>query len=147
MVKEILEKNPDKNIIAILQGIQEKYGYISEEKAAEAAKQLNIPLGRMWGIVTFYSQFKLHKPGKYIIQVCNGTACHINNADGLIERLKEVLDIDIGETTEDGLFSIELVNCIGACARSPAIMINGKVYGQLLPKDIDLIINEYKNKK
>lgn len=147
MVKDILDKNPDKNIIAILQGIQEKYGYIPEEKAAEAAKHLNLPLGRMWGIVTFYSQFKLTKPGKYIIQVCKGTACHINNADSLIDHLKEALNIDVGETTSDGLFSLELVNCIGACARAPAIMIDGKVYGKLAPKDLNKIIKEYRSKQ
>jgi NADH-quinone oxidoreductase subunit E len=146
MVKDILEKNPDKNIITILQGIQEKYGYIPEDKAIEAAKQLNVPLGRMWGIVTFYSQFKLNKPGKYVIQICNGTACHINDADGLIEQLKDILGIEIGQTTKDGLFSIELVNCIGACARSPAIMINGKVYGLLKPKDLNAIVKEYRDK-
>jgi len=145
MVNEIVEKHQNnKNIITILQSIQEKFGYIPEKETAEIAKGLNIPLVKLWGVATFYSQFKFEKRGKYVIEVCNGTACHVNNSKDIIEHIKETLDIEEGKTTEDGLFTLELVNCIGACARSPAVMIDGKVYGNLDTKELNKIIKEYK---
>jgi NADH-quinone oxidoreductase subunit E len=144
-IEDILKKHEgDKNIISILQSIQNKYGYIPGDKAKEIAKKLNVPLVRLCGVATFYSQFKLHKPGKYIIQLCNGTACHVNNSTRLIEALKEELGIEEGETTKDGVFTFELVNCIGACAKSPTAAVNGKVYSNLTPKKLKKIIEEYK---
>lgn len=145
MPKDIIETHKEnKNIVSVLQSIQNKFGYIPEKETSEVAKGLNIPLVKMWGVATFYSQFKFQKQGRFIIQVCNGTACHVNNSKDLINYLKEKLNIKEGETTSDGKFSLELVNCIGACARAPAIMINGKVYGNLAPKDLNKILEEYK---
>lgn len=143
--EQIIEKHTvDKNVVSILQSIQDKYGYIPEDKSKEIAKKLNIPFVKLWGVATFYSQFKFQKPGKYIIQICNGTACHVNDSGKLIEALKESLEIEEGKTTEDGLFTIELVNCIGACARSPNVSINGRVYGFLTVEKLKEIIDNIK---
>lgn len=144
-IEDIIEKHiVDKNIVSILQSIQDKYGYIPEDKSKEIAKKLNVPLVRLWGVATFYSQFKFQKPGKYIIQLCNGTACHVNNSIELIEALKEDLKIEEGETTKDRLFTLELVNCVGACALAPTITINGKVHGNVTIEKLDEIIDYYR---
>jgi len=148
MNDEIAEKHDlNKNIIFILQTMQDKFGYIPEDRAKEISKKLNIPLVRLWGVATFYSQFKFKKPGKYMIQVCNGTACHVNNSAELINFLKEELKISEGETTKDGLFTLELVNCMGACARAPTMAVNGKVYGNLNSKKIKEIIRQYREQE
>jgi NADH-quinone oxidoreductase subunit E len=148
MVDEIIKKHSkDKNLISILQSIQDKYGYIPEEEAREIAKQLDVPLVRLWGVATFYSQFKFTKRGKYVIMVCNGTACHVNHSIEIIEYMKELLEVKEGETTKDGKFTLEIVNCIGACARAPAMMINGTVYGKLTVDAVKKIIMDLKNAK
>lgn len=142
IIDSIVKKHEnEKNIISVLQTVQEAYGFIPEHETAIIAKRLDIPLVKLWGVGTFYSQFKFKARGKYLIQVCNGTACHVNNSSELIEFLKEKLDIEEGETTSDGRFTLELVNCIGACARAPAIMINGKVYGNLTKESTGRIID------
>lgn len=143
MVNDIVRKHEsDKNIISILQSIQEKYGYIPEKQTAKVAYRLNLPLVKFWGIATFYSQFRLQKQGKYVIRVCDGTACHVNRSEELLEFLKENLEIDVNQTTKDNIFTLETVNCIGACARAPAIMINETVYGNLdIPKLKKLLEN------
>ena len=147
MEQEIIEKhNENKNIINVLQSIQEKFGYIPKNETASIAKALNLPLSKMWGVATFYSQFKFEKRGKFIIEECNGTACHVNGSGDLIETLQEILEVEPGHTTSDSLFTLELVNCIGACARAPAVMINGKVYGNLDNKELKKIINDYKTR-
>lgn len=121
----------DKNIISLLQEIQERDGFVSEEAILKISKELSIPSVNLYGVLTFYSQFKLKEPGKNHVCVCRGTACHVKKSDELLKVLEETLKIKSGETTKDKLFSLEAVNCIGACAKAPAIMINKKVYGDL----------------
>ena len=134
---EEIKENPDtqeiheKNIIALLQEIQETQGFVSEEAVVKLSKEMGIPAINLYGVLTFYSQFKLEAPGKNHVCVCRGTACHVKKSDEILKALEELLKIKSGETTKDGLFSLEGVNCIGACAKAPAIMINKKVYGEL----------------
>ncbi|MFP4568059.1 MAG: NAD(P)H-dependent oxidoreductase subunit E [Candidatus Woesearchaeota archaeon] len=134
---EFIKMNPDtqslkdKNIIALLQEIQESNKYVSEESILRLSKELSIPSVELYGVLTFYSQFKLKEPGKNHICVCRGTACHVKKSDELLKTVEDVLKIKSGNTTEDKNFSLEAVNCIGACAKAPAIMINKKVYGEL----------------
>ncbi len=145
MVEQVIRKHIDnKNIISILQTIQERFGYIPEREAKIIAKKLNVPLVELYGVITFYSQFKLKPDGKYVIRVCKGTACHIHNSGQLINLLKEKLKINAGETTEDGLFTLELVNCLGACARAPVIMVNDEVFGNMTEKKLENLIEKLK---
>ncbi|MFW5990890.1 MAG: NADH-quinone oxidoreductase subunit NuoE [Candidatus Nanoarchaeia archaeon] len=145
MVKSIIKKHgDDPNIISILQSIQDKYGYIPEKQTARIARSLSIPLAKIWAVATFYSQFRLQKQGKYVIKVCDGTACHVNKSEELLDFLKEKLEVEINQTTKDNLFTLETVNCIGACARAPAVMINDTVYGKLDTKKLDNIIKTLK---
>jgi NADH:ubiquinone oxidoreductase subunit E len=148
MEKEFLEeiaKNPStvkgkSNIISVLQHIMEKEGYISEANFVKLSKDFDIPLVDLVGVATFYSQFKFSKPGKYTISLCDGTACHVKKSSEIIKHIEELLDIKSGKVTEDGKFGLECVNCIGACARAPSMMINGVVYGKLDKKKAEQII-------
>lgn len=131
-----IKNNPDtqdiheKNIIALLQKIQEDNGFVSEAAVIKLSKEMSIPSIRLFGVLSFYSQFKLKPPGKNHICVCRGTACHVKKSGEILKALEEQLKIKNGETSKDGLFSLEAVNCIGACAKAPALMINKKVYGE-----------------
>jgi NADH:ubiquinone oxidoreductase subunit E len=144
---EDIKKNPDKlshngksNIIEILQHIMEHDGYISEENFVKLSKDFDVPLVELVGVATFYSQFKFAKPGKYTISLCDGTACHVKKSTDIIKHVEELLEIKTGKITKDGKFGLECVNCIGACARAPAMMINGVVYGKLDKKKVKEII-------
>lgn len=128
------------NIIYILQEIQQKKGYISTEDFIKLSKEMAVPLTDLVGVATFYSQFKLKKPGKYQVSVCNGTACHVRGSPVVMKHVQEILELKPGQTSSDGKFSFESVNCIGACARAPAIMINGVVYGEMDKKKIKKVI-------
>ena len=142
----ILEwKSKPGNLIMVLHQVQQKYGYIPRNIAIETAELLEVPLAKIYGVVTFYNFFKLQKAGKYIIQVCLGTACYVKGAQSLIDRLSEVLGIKAGECTADGKFSLEACRCIGACGLAPVLTVNEDVYGRLTDKDIDGIIAKYKD--
>ena len=148
---EDIKKNPDKynpkekqNIIAVLQQIMEKENYISEENFVRLSRDLEIPLVNLVGVATFYSQFRLTKPGKHTVKICDGTACHVKNSPALQKFLEETLDIKAGQVTKDGNFGLEVVNCIGACARAPSMMIDENVYGKLDKKKIKEILVTYK---
>lgn len=141
---EVFKHEEEKNIIEHLQDIQNKYGYVSEGHIVKLSKEMGIPAIDLYGVTTFYSQFKLVKPGKHKISVCRGTACHVKNSDSLLKHLEKVLQIKSGETTKDNLFTLECVNCIGACAQAPAIMIDGTVYGELTEDKLKKILEEFK---
>ncbi len=132
------------NVVAILQELQKKNGYLTNEEMIRVSKEKNIPGVNIYGVATFYSQFKLKKSGKYIISVCRGTACHVKGSDKLLQYLEEIIGIKTGETTEDGKFTLECVNCIGACAKAPAMMINDEVYGELDKTKVKKIIEALK---
>jgi NADH:ubiquinone oxidoreductase subunit E len=145
-IKKSIDKPVEqtKNLIGLLQQIQEKEGYLSEDSIVKLCKELDVPAVELYGVATFYSQFKLKKAGKYKISLCRGTACHVKKSFELLKFLEEFLEIKVGETAKNGRFSLEAVNCIGACARAPAMMINGKVYGELNEAKIKQIISGLK---
>lgn len=119
------------NLIPLLQGAQEIYGYIPKAIFEKLSDEVGIPLSDMFGVATFYAQFRLTPVGKYIIRVCHGTACHVQNAKEISESLEEALRIKDGETTEDRFYTLESVACLGCCSLAPVMMIAGQTYGKL----------------
>jgi NADH-quinone oxidoreductase subunit E len=146
---DIVEKYPrERNyLIPLLQDIQEREGYLPKEGIYQVADYLGLPESKIFGVATFYNQFTLVAPGKYKIQVCRGTACHVKGSGLLLENLETELGIEAGETTRDGLFSIETVACIGACSIAPAITVNGEFYGKLDKKKLLDIVETLRNKE
>ena len=146
-IKEILEvysKDKD-NLIQILNEVQEKYGYIPKQAQREVSDYLNVPFAEVYGVITFYSRFTLKPKGKYSISVCMGTACFVKGAEKILDRVKERLNIEIGETTPDGKFSLEETRCLGACGLAPVFTINGEVYGKATVQKVDEILDKYMN--
>jgi NADH-quinone oxidoreductase subunit E len=144
-IEEILAKYSRKSdLIDVLEDIQEEFGYVSEDHMRKIEQTLRIPLVDITGVVTFYSAFKLRPSGRNIIQICRGTACHVKKSGVLLEYLEEKLGVKPSETTKDGRFTLECVNCIGACAKAPAMMIGGKVFGELTKEKIEKILLEFK---
>lgn len=135
------------NLIPLLQEIQEKEGYISEEAIVKTGKKLNLPTSKIYGVATFYNQFRFEPIGKYHIQVCRGTACHVLGSATVLQELESMLKIKAGQTTRDGLFSIEVVACIGACGLAPVISINGEFYANVTSEKIKEIIEYYRSKE
>jgi len=140
-------KGQEGAVMMALHDIQDAYGYISEDNQKFLSKELNVPLSDIYGIITFYNRFSLTPKGKYNIQVCLGTACHVQGAGTLFEQVKKALNIEDGQTTSDGLFSLEGVRCVGACGLAPAIVVNNEVYGKVTPKKLEEILNSYKGKE
>jgi NADH-quinone oxidoreductase E subunit len=148
-VKEIAEAHgQDKgSLIPILQSIQEENGFLSPEAVAEVADVLGIHESQIYGVATFYTQFRFLKPGEHQIRVCQGTACHVRGAESLLDFFKSDLGIEPGQTTEDGKFSLERVACLGCCALAPVMVIDGEVYGHLTTAKAEKILTEYKEGK
>ena len=132
------------NLIMVLHKVQQTYGYIPREIAIEISSLLDVPLAKIYGVVTFYNFFKLQKAGKYIIQVCLGTACYLRGGDDLMKEFERQLGIGVGGTTADGLFSVEAVRCLGCCGLAPVVVVNGEVYGKLKKEDVAGIIEKYR---
>ena len=143
-VLKTMEFQTQQALISVLQKTQDVYGYLPQPALQEIAYALQVPMARVYGVCTFYSQFRLKPLGKHIIRVCDGTACHVRSSTDLLEELKTHLGINPGETTEDGLFSFETVMCIGACGLAPVVMIGEETYGKLTPKKLDGIIEDYR---
>ena len=131
-MNSILEKySKDKsNLIQILNEVQENYGYIPKYSQISISEYLDIPLAEIYGVITFYARFTLKPKGKYNIAVCLGTACFVKGSEKVLDKAKEILKIDVGETTEDGKFSLEATRCIGACGLAPVFTVNEEVYGK-----------------
>lgn len=119
------------SLIPVLQAVQAEDGYLSREAVVKIGRRLNLPASKIYGVATFYNQFRFQPIGKYHIQVCRGTACHVKGSESVLNTLQNELKIKAGETTRDGLFSIEVVACIGACGLAPVISINGEFYAEL----------------
>jgi NADH:ubiquinone oxidoreductase subunit E len=134
-------------LISILQQIQKEFGYLSDTAMLAAAKFTRTPPSSVYSVATFYSQFRFSPIGRYHIMACRGTACHVKGAPKLLEELISQLKIDDGEVTQDGIFSLETVACIGACGLAPAMVINGKTYGRLTPKRVVEILDELRESK
>lgn len=129
--------------IPVLHEAQGIYGYLPLEVQTMIAEGLNVPLAEIYGIVTFYTQFSLYPKGKYQIGVCLGTACYVKGSGDILERIKQRLNVEVGECSEDGKFSIDATRCIGACGLAPVITINDDVYGRLVVDDVDDILKKY----
>lgn len=138
-------KDMDGSLIPVLHQAQEVYGYLPIEVQQIIADGLNIPMAEVYGVVTFYTQFTTNPKGKYKIAVCLGTACYVKGSQGLLDKIKERLKIDVGECTPDGKFSIDATRCIGACGLAPVLTVNDDVYGRLTVDDIDGILDKYIN--
>ena len=131
-------------LMPILQKAQEIYGYLPMEVQSMISEQTGIPMAKIYGVATFYSQFTLYPKGKYKISVCLGTACYVKGSGKLMERLEEILGIKSGEVSSDCSFSLDATRCIGACGLAPVLTVGEDVYGRLEPKDLDDIIAKYR---
>lgn len=137
------EKNEKGCLMPIIQKAQDIYGYLPYEVQKMIADELSIPLEKVYGIATFYSQFKLNPQGKYQISVCMGTACYVKGSGEILSKLEEKLGITEGECTPDGKFSLDACRCLGACGLAPVMTINGEVYGRLTVDMLDGILEKY----
>ena len=146
-IQDILEKYPGGNrssLIPILQEVQDTNGYLSEETINLVSDYLGLPPSKVYGLATFYNQFRFTPPGKYHIRVCNGTSCHMKGGETILKEIRKMLAIEDGEISRDGLFSLEVLSCTGACGQSPVISINGEYYSEVTQKKLHEIINLYK---
>jgi NADH-quinone oxidoreductase subunit E/NADP-reducing hydrogenase subunit HndA len=148
-VEEICDKYADQPtpLIMILSDIQREFGYVPLEVQEVVSKKTGVSVAEIYGVVTFYSFFNLEPRGKYVIGCCLGTACYVKGAQNVVDKFSEILGIAPGETTKDGLFSIDALRCIGACGIAPAVSINGEVYPKVAVKDVEKIIDSYRAKE
>ena len=135
------------NLIQILNEVQDHYGYIPVHAQTAISEFLKMPMAEIYGVITFYSRFTLKPKGKYNIAVCLGTACFVKGSQKIMDRLKEKLGIEAGETTPDGKFSIEETRCVGACGLAPVFTVNGEVYGKATVQKLDQVLEELNNKE
>ncbi len=148
-ITKIVERYKDEPtpLMMILEDVQKEYGYVPLEVQELISDLTDIPVSEIYGVVTFYSFFSLTPKGKYVIGVCLGTACYVKGAQLILDKFCEILKIKPGETTPDGLFTIDVLRCIGACAIAPAVSVNGKVYPQVKVDNVIKIINTYEHKE
>jgi NADH-quinone oxidoreductase subunit E len=128
----------------LLQSAQDSYGYIPEKVIHYVSEVVGIPAAEIYGVITFYAQFRLKPLGKHVIKICEGTACHVNGAKSILNTLKNELGISVNETTDDGLFTLQSVACLGCCSLAPVIMINEETYGNLTPDRTKKVLKKYK---
>lgn len=147
VIKDICKSfgNKGGEVINVLHQVQGKFGYLPAEVQEIVAHELNIPVSKVYGIVSFYSFFTMQPKGKHPIEVCLGTACYVRGAEKVLDEFKRQLNIEVGQTTPDGEFSLNCLRCVGACGLAPVAMIGDKVYGRLTPDLVKEIIAEYKN--
>ena len=148
-ITEICDRyaNETTPLMMILSDIQKEYGYIPLEVQELVSKKTGISVAEIYGVVTFYSFFSLKPKGKYIIGCCLGTACYVKGAQQVVDKFSEILKINPGETTEDGMFTLDALRCIGACAIAPAVSINGKVYPKVAVNAVQGIVDELRQKE
>lgn len=144
-IKEIIEKYPKEKryTLAMLQDVQKQFNYIPRQALEMISEYVDTPLSSLYSMATFYKALSLKPKGKYIIKVCDGTACHIRSSMVLIDEIYNILKIKPGETTENGMFSLETVNCLGSCAIAPVMVVNDKYYGKVTPAMVREILKEY----
>lgn len=130
-------------LIPVLHEAQEIFGYLPVEVQEKISEGLGVPMSEIYGVVTFYTQFSINPKGKYKIGVCLGTACYVKGSGDIIEKIKEILGIDVGECTPDGKFSLDATRCIGACGLAPVLTVNDDVYGRLVVDDVPGILAKY----
>ena len=132
---EVLDRHRGRRdaVVTVLQQIQGLYGYLPKRSVEYAARELGIPLARLYGVATFYNQFRFTPPGKIQLQVCCGTACHVGGAQGILKSLKSTLGVSEDQTTPDGMFSLQTVFCVGGCSLAPVVLANGNAHGRMTP--------------
>lgn len=146
-IQTILARYPNAKrdaLIPILQDVQDEQGYLSREAVQTIGRHLSLPSSKIYGVATFYNQFRFTALGKYHIQICRGTACHVKGSLKVLEAFQRELKIKPGETTRDGLFSLEVVACIGACGLAPVISVGGEVHAAVKPEQVKKILNAYR---
>jgi len=148
-VEELIEvcklfNNEAGELINVLHKAQSIFGYLPAEVQEIIAKELNVPVAKVYGVVTFYSFFNMTPKGEHPISVCMGTACYVRGAEKVLDEFRRLLDIKVGETSEDGKFSLSSLRCVGACGLAPVVLVGERVYGRVAPADVENIINEYK---
>ena len=149
-IQSILVRYPDAkrdSLIPILQEVQGSTGFLSPEAVIEIGKHLDLPASKIYGVATFYNQFRFHAAGKYHVQVCRGTACHVKGSADLLAALERDLGVEAGKTTRDGLFSLEVVACIGACGLAPVGAVNGEFHAGVAPEGIKDILDSYRRRE
>ncbi|HAE62261.1 MAG TPA: NADH-quinone oxidoreductase subunit NuoE [Eubacteriaceae bacterium] len=144
-LEQFIEAIPDKKdaLISVLHKAQHIFGYLPREVQFFISQKLNVPSSKVYGVITFYSYFTTVPKGKYSINVCLGTACFVRGADKIVNEFEKKLGIKVGETTEDGRFSLDGLRCVGACGLAPVVMVNEKVYGRIKPEEVNKILVEY----
>jgi NADH-quinone oxidoreductase subunit E len=144
-IENLVNKWKDKegNLIMILHEIQNHHGYVPRELSLELSKMLDVPLARIYEVITFYNFFKLSPPGKHRIAVCMGTACYLKGGADILKEIKSILSVEEGKTTKDGHFHLDVVRCLGCCGLSPVMMIDDKVYGKVKKSEVMEILSKY----
>ena len=132
------------NLIMVLHRVQQDFGYIPREVAFEVADLLDVPLAKIYGVITFYNFFKLKKPGRNQIQVCLGTACYLKGGEDIIQELEGILGVGLNTVTPDGEFSVEAVRCLGCCGLAPVMVVNGEVYGKVKTENLQGIVAKFR---
>jgi NADH-quinone oxidoreductase subunit E len=149
-IEHILVRYPDGDrgfLIPILQEVQEFYGFISSEVVDEIGEFTKVPSGEIYGVASFYSQFRFTQPGKHTVQVCLGTACHVRGSERILELLEHQLEIKSGETTADGMFTLERAACFGCCALAPVVMVDKDVHGRISSTKSQKLLKRYNGKQ
>lgn len=142
-LQSIIRKHPGATrdaLIPILQEVQEAQGYLSREAVIAIGEHLGLPASKVYGVATFYNQFRFQPLGRYHIQVCRGTACHVKGSLSVLESLQRTLGVSAGQTTRDGLFSIEVVACLGACGLAPVLCVNGEFFGNVTAQSLGKLV-------
>ncbi|HCE00816.1 MAG TPA: NAD(P)H-dependent oxidoreductase subunit E [Armatimonadetes bacterium] len=132
-------------LIMVLHEIQGRLGYVPREIALELSKQMNVPLARIYEVLTFYNFFELEPPAKYVISGCMGTACYLKGTPGILQEFSRLLGIEVGQTTPDGRFSLTTVRCVGCCGQAPVVLINGEVHSKVSPQDVPHLLAQCKD--
>jgi NADH-quinone oxidoreductase subunit E len=148
-LKVLAEMSPvrEKDIIPLLQRLQDQYGYLPREVILEVAARAGLPASRIYGVATFYAQFRLHPSGRHTVRCCRGTACHVKGGKKVAEAARSVLGVEEGETTPDFEYTLDTVACIGCCALAPNVVVNKNVHGHMNPKKLASIFGHYGEKK
>ncbi|MCK4764389.1 MAG: NADH-quinone oxidoreductase subunit NuoE [Candidatus Aminicenantes bacterium] len=143
--EDILKKHGYKrtSIIQVMTDIQAEYNYLPRENLEYVGRRLKVPLSKIYSVATFYAAFSLKPRGKHLITVCSGTACFVRGVDNVLQRIEDRLGIKSGDTTPDNMFTLETVNCLGACALAPIIVVDGEYHGQTTVQKVDTILDKY----
>jgi NADH-quinone oxidoreductase subunit E len=134
----------ESSVIPLLQLVQEREGYVPAQAVRAIARYTGVREAQVYGVATFYAQFRFQPRGRHLIRLCQGTACHVQGADSILDHLEEKLEVEEGGTTEDGLFTLEVVRCLGCCSLAPVMMIDDTTYGRLTRRAVDKVLAEYR---